>query len=455
MYFLPILFALFSHFQSSIMASTERPQFCSDFDQVDSELNIYRNNLMANHLKIEKYSWKNQAKTYHLPQERYLFYRSFPFIFQVHLQKQLDKRKDSHSRPIKMMITGDAHMDNFGVRFKKIKGHKVVPVAFMNDLDELAIGNPLSDLIRLMTSVLLKEESTGSPDRYQCLLEKWYLPSYFAALSGKPLHRALKKIPKTIHCDKNTYHIINLEETPFKQFYPLSTPKIKSKKLVQPKKVWQAINQCIPPAKGLSWDDPIRKQQMLSILFYCGFRTRPVNTRSTRIALPATPASIKCKGPKKSGGSYGLSRLKVKFQNHKCDIKAQSPLSALDLLDNKQATELNPYFYRYSVNQNIFLAGGTRFSVKKSHFQVNHSLNLDLGIQELIHKNGQNPSNNLPKENVMPIIFHSLGSTHRELNQLKRKERRYHQTQISADQINQLSFQMDRFFRHEIKNCLK
>ncbi|MBC7539666.1 MAG: DUF2252 family protein [Bacteriovorax sp.] len=80
----------------------------------------------------------------------HLFYRSFPPMYYKLIEKNKWEDKFSSMVRFKSVITGDSHMENFGLKFYNGKLRFSV-----NDYDDLTKGPVFLDLVRLLTSAKL------------------------------------------------------------------------------------------------------------------------------------------------------------------------------------------------------------------------------------------------------------------------------------------------------------
>lgn len=82
--------------------------------------------------------------------DSHMFFRSFPPLFYKLMEKNQWKKEFSKLSKIESIMAGDAHMENFGLKFFKEKLRLSV-----NDYDDLTRGPIILDVIRLLTSARL------------------------------------------------------------------------------------------------------------------------------------------------------------------------------------------------------------------------------------------------------------------------------------------------------------
>lgn len=104
----------------------------------------------------------------------HLFYRSFPPLFYKMAEEQNWRNHFGAISSFLSIMAGDAHMENFGLRFYKGKIRLSV-----NDFDDLTYGPPFLDLLRLLSSARI-----AGVDVDEKLIEK-VIKSYRKGLSQK------------------------------------------------------------------------------------------------------------------------------------------------------------------------------------------------------------------------------------------------------------------------------
>jgi hypothetical protein len=177
----PALFfyALFVGVKNNFTPVNPPERFPASIDANSSCFKMLANFYDADRNKILKERLENTANDIHM------FYRSFPPLFYKLAEDCNWRNKFSSISSFISVMAGDAHMENFGLKFY----NKQLRLS-VNDYDDLTFGPPFLDVLRLLVSAKL-----AKADIDKKLLDD-VLQSYKRGLKGKDFDfsKATKKL---------------------------------------------------------------------------------------------------------------------------------------------------------------------------------------------------------------------------------------------------------------------